>query len=187
MRTSAAGYEARQWLTAPTGNPNSKSMESLRSGSGASPPGSGSCSGGASISRRPSFLTASSSDVRRIVTVPAIVDFNRGYNSLDEGDRAKKQDFLNLSVEKRRNIFAGNLGKSEADGDRRGRMQLSLPPPGSFLHVPDRKITILSPHTPNCTADFLQTCKAKPVNNRKSFVLPKLLLPNSESQVFYSG
>lgn len=105
-----------------------------------------------------------------------------------EESEKRKQDFLNLSVEKRRNIFAGNLslGKSEpGEHDTRGRMQLSLPPPGSHLHVPDRRITILSPHTPNYTPDLLQFNQTKS-NNRKSFILPKLLLPNSESQLFYT-
>lgn len=107
-------------------------------------------------------------------------------NPPKESER-RKQDFLALSVEKRRHIFAGNLGKSEgaANSELRGRMQLSLPPQGAAtLQVPDRRITIMSPHTPNYTPDLLQFNQGK--HRNKSFVLPKLLLPNSESHFFYS-
>lgn len=112
----------------------------------------------------------------------------RPLKELEKRNEKRKQDFLNLSIEKRRNIFAGNLaqGKSETgENDLRGRMQLLLQPSGSCLHVPERRLTILSPHTTNCTSDALQFSQAKD-SNRKSFVLPKLLLPTSESQHFYS-
>ncbi|KAK6634775.1 hypothetical protein RUM44_000022 [Polyplax serrata] len=177
-----------QWLSAPGGNTTSKSMDSLRSLpllSSPSPPTG-------PPTRRPSFLVSSNADARR-VSYAYSYDSCKTYTSFDELEKRnekRKQDFLNLTIEKRRNIFAGNLtlGKSAESWEIEptGRMHLSLQPSGSVLHVPDRRLTILSPHTSNCTPDLLQFGERTRESARNTLLLPKLMLPKSESQVFHS-
>jgi cAMP-specific phosphodiesterase 4 len=93
------------------------------------------------------------------------------------------------AAERRRGLYAGVINP----GERRITVpqHLSLPPPtGTHLSLAtpggDRKLTILSPHGP-LTPDLLQfsssvtTLKTK---RKKAMVLPRLILPRSDSDVF---
>ncbi|XP_041976179.1 uncharacterized protein LOC121730981 [Aricia agestis] len=108
---------------------------------------------------RSSFLTASERDVRESRGPPA----RRALSGEDMGN-----------AEKRRGLFAGS--------ERRALQQLSLPPP-------ERRLTILSPHSPLATAE-LQWPSPPGIRGRrkKGMVLPKLILPRSDSdgsEVFF--
>lgn len=118
-----------------------------------------------------SFLTSSTRDVRRIVTVES-----------KSSDNLHREESLNAEV--RRGLFA-NTGL-----ERKIPQNLSLPPPSNVFSLTspggsDRKITILSPHSPLQTTEFQfsQTLKAR---RKKAIVLPRLVLPRSESDVFFS-
>lgn len=118
-----------------------------------------------------SFLTSSSRDVRRIVTVES-----------KSSDNLHREESLNAEV--RRGLFA-NTGL-----ERKIPQNLSLPPPSNVFSLTspggsDRKITILSPHSPLQTTEFQfsQTLKTR---RKKAIVLPRLVLPRSESDVFFS-
>lgn len=107
-----------------------------------------------------------------------------------KNDDKTRQDFLHMSIEKRRHLFARNLALGKFDvkdggGESRGKTQMTYhnttmttSSSGSFQNPPDRRLTILSPHSANCTPDLLQFGQFKETN-RKSLTLPKLLLPNT--------
>ena len=125
----------------------------------------------ASKSHYRSFLTSSTRDVRRIVTVES-----------KSSDNLHREESLNAEV--RRGLFA-NTGL-----ERKIPQNLSLPPPSNVFSLTspggsDRKITILSPHSPLQTTEFQfsQTLKTR---RKKAIVLPRLVLPRSESDVFFS-
>ncbi|KAM3962833.1 uncharacterized protein ACR2FA_002930 [Aphomia sociella] len=136
-----------------------RSMESLRPCKDTSPARpASSCT---SIrTHRSSFLTASERDVRETRGAPA----RRALSGEDMGN----------SAEKRRGLFAST--------ERRALQQLSLPPP-------ERRLTILSPHSPMAITE-LQWPVPSGIRGRrkKGMVLPKLILPRSDSDgsdVFY--
>lgn len=140
---------------------DSKSMESLSSSSETHV--------SSSRSHYRSFLTSSTRDVRRIVTVES-----------KSSDNLHREESMNAEV--RRGLFA-NTGL-----ERKIPQHLSLPPPTSMFSLTspggsDRKITILSPHSPLQTSEFqfVQTLKNR---RKKAIVLPRLVLPRSESEVF---
>lgn len=108
---------------------------------------------------RSSFLTASERDVREARGLPA----RRALSGEDMGN-----------AEKRRGLFAST--------ERRALQQLSLPPP-------ERRLTILSPHSPMAITE-LQWPSPSGIRGRrkKGMVLPKLILPRSDSdgsEVFF--
>ncbi|XP_034824342.1 3',5'-cyclic-AMP phosphodiesterase isoform X1 [Maniola hyperantus] len=110
---------------------------------------------------RSSFLTASDRDVRETRGAPA--------------RRALSGEDMGSSAEKRRGLFAT---------DRRALQQLSLPPP-------ERRLTILSPHSPMAPSE-LQWPVPSGIRGRrkKGMVLPKLILPRSDSdgsEVFFES
>ncbi|XP_045764655.1 cAMP-specific 3',5'-cyclic phosphodiesterase isoform X2 [Maniola jurtina] len=110
---------------------------------------------------RSSFLTASDRDVRETRGAPA--------------RRALSGEDMGSSAEKRRGLFAT---------DRRALQQLSLPPP-------ERRLTILSPHSPMAPTE-LQWPVPSGIRGRrkKGMVLPKLILPRSDSdgsEVFFES
>lgn len=118
-----------------------------------------------------SFLTSSARDVRRVVTVES-----------KSSENLHREESMNAEV--RRGLFA-NTGL-----ERKIPQHLSLPPPTSVFSLTspggsDRKITILSPHSPVQTSEFQfaasQTLKSR---RKKAIVLPRLVLPRSESEVF---
>ena len=117
-----------------------------------------------------SFLTSSSKDVRRIVTVES-----------RSSDNLHREESLNAEV--RRGLFA-NTGL-----ERKIPQHLSLPPPSSVFSLTspggsDRKITILSPHSPIQSSEFQFSAQTLKSRRKKAIVLPRLVLPRSESEVF---
>ncbi|XP_014469781.1 PREDICTED: cAMP-specific 3',5'-cyclic phosphodiesterase, isoform F isoform X2 [Dinoponera quadriceps] len=142
---------------------DSKSMESLSSSSETH------VASGRSHYR--SFLTSSARDVRRIATQV----------ESKSSENLHREESLN--AEMRRGLFA-NTGL-----ERKIPQHLSLPPPSNVFSLTspggsDRKITILSPHSPLQSSEFQfaqQTLKSR---RKKAIVLPRLVLPRSESEVF---
>lgn len=117
-----------------------------------------------------SFLTSSTRDVRRVVTVES-----RSSESLH------REESLNAEV--RRGLFA-NMGL-----ERKIPQHLSLPPPSSVFSLTspggsDRRITILSPHSPIQSSEFQFSTQTVKTRRKKAIVLPRLVLPRSESEVF---
>ncbi|KAJ8920197.1 hypothetical protein NQ315_011858 [Exocentrus adspersus] len=153
-----------QFLTAGHRSETTKSMESLRT------------------SPR-SFLTSSERDMRRMYS---------------ETTEAKSLESIEREIKLKRHAVSGEgaLGSDEAiSAERRrvlwsGKMRipqhLSLPPPAGYLNLSpgDRKLTILSPHSPHKMPEFLHmsaaTLKAR---RKKATVLPKLILPRSDSDI----
>ncbi|XP_032510762.1 cAMP-specific 3',5'-cyclic phosphodiesterase isoform X2 [Danaus plexippus] len=129
-----------------------RSMESLRPRKDSSPARPSSSCTSVRV-HRSSFLTASERDVREARGAPA----RRALSGEDMGN----------SAEKKRGLFAST--------DRRALQQLSLPPP-------DRRLTILSPHSPMAITE-LQWPIPSGIRGRrkKGMVLPKLILPRSDS------
>lgn len=104
---------------------------------------------------RSSFLTASDRDVREMRGLPA--------------RRTLSGEDMGVSAEKKRGLFAST--------DRRGLQQLSLPPP-------ERRLTILSPHSPMAVMELqwpVPTGAGIRGRRKKGMVLPKLILPRSDS------
>lgn len=129
-----------------------RSMESLRPSKDGSPARPAS-SCTTIRTHRSSFLTASERDVREARGTPA--------------RRALSGEDMGASAEKRRGLFAST--------ERRALQQLSLPPP-------ERRLTILSPHSPMAITE-LQWPSPSGIRGRrkKGMVLPKLILPRSDS------
>ncbi|KAJ9597909.1 hypothetical protein L9F63_011235, partial [Diploptera punctata] len=197
VETSAVGREGRQWLTASSGTYRSetaKSMESLRSNSTAS----ASSDTKVHHTHRQSFLTSSERDMRRVVASSVEA---RSLENLEKEIRLMgkrkavsgeelivgAEDNSMTTAERRRGLYAGVI----TQGERRTNVpsHLSLPPPGAYLSLAtpgaDRKLTILSPHSPH-QPDLLQfsTLATLKTRRKKAIVLPKLILPRSESDVF---
>ncbi|KAK2583587.1 hypothetical protein KPH14_009530 [Odynerus spinipes] len=118
-----------------------------------------------------SFITSSSKDVRRIVTQV----------ESKSSDNLHREESLNAEV--RRGLFA-NTGL-----ERKIPQHLSLPPPSNVFSLTspggsDRKITILSPHSPIHSTEFQFAAQTLKSRRKKAIVLPRLVLPRSESEVF---
>lgn len=142
---------------------DSKSMESLSSSSEAHV--------GSSRSHYRSFLTTSTKDVRKIMTV----------ESKSSENLLHREESLNAEV--RRGLFA-NTGL-----ERKIPQHLSLPPPTNVFSLTspggsDRRIMILSPHSPLQTSEFQFAAQTLKSRRKKAIVLPRLVLPRSESEVF---
>lgn len=132
---------------------SARSMESLRPSKDSSP--SRPVSSCTSVrAHRSSFLTASERDVREARGAPA--------------RRALSGEDMGASAEKRRGLFAGS--------ERRMLQQLSLPPP-------ERRLTILSPHSPMANMEPQWPSPSPGIRGRrkKGMVLPKLILPRADS------
>jgi cAMP-specific phosphodiesterase 4 len=93
------------------------------------------------------------------------------------------------TAEVRRGLYAGVINP----GERRITVpqHLSLPPPsGGYLSVAtpgtDRRLTILSPHSPHQPdiVQFSSSITTLKTRRKKAIVLPRLVLPRSESDVF---
>ncbi|XP_076300625.1 phosphodiesterase dunce isoform X5 [Lasioglossum baleicum] len=118
-----------------------------------------------------SFLTSSSKDVRKIITTES-----------KSSDNLHREESLNAEV--RRGLFA-NMGL-----DRKLPQHLSLPPPSNVFSLTspggsDRKITILSPHSPVQSSEFQFGVTMLRTRRKKAYVLPRLVLNRSDSEVFY--
>ncbi|KAE8748937.1 hypothetical protein FOCC_FOCC004342 [Frankliniella occidentalis] len=173
---SPAGREGRQWLTADSAvsgaGASSRSMESLRTAS--------------STSRR-AYQVASERDLRRVVAssveARSLESLERQLRRAVSGDvlpAPGSEESALTAAERRRGLFA-------AVGERRTTVpqHLSLPPP-SFLSPGDRRLTILSPHSPevlhlsssSSSSVFMSSLKTR---RKQAVVLPRLVLPRSES------
>lgn len=133
-----------------------------------------------------SFLTSSHQDMRRIFSESTEA---KSLESIEREIKLKRHavsgdgasimtcsdDFI--SAERRRVLWSGKM---------RIPQHLSLPPPAGYLSLSpgDRKLTILSPHSPHKMPDLLHyssaTLKAR---RKKATVLPKLVLPRSDSEI----
>lgn len=163
----------RQYLTADVRTETTKSMESLK----------GSCGGS-----RTFLSTSSERDVRRMV---ASDGETKSLECLESREMKLKRHAVSgdgailmggvmsdeaISAEKRRGLWSGKV---------RVPQHLSLPPPAGYLSLSpgDRKLTILSPHSPHRTPEMLyysqQTLKTR---RKKAMVLPRLVLPRSDSE-----
>lgn len=144
---------------------------------------------------RGSFLTSSERDMRKVLTTHSE---NRSFDSYDRDIRLKRralsgeemggsmsrEETVQITAEKRRGLFAGV--------ERRSTPQhLSLPPSGGpFFGMgssqdSSRKLMILSPHSPLTTPDllnFTQPSLGIKGRRKKGMVLPKLILPRSDSE-----
>ncbi|XP_054009419.1 cAMP-specific 3',5'-cyclic phosphodiesterase isoform X4 [Hylaeus anthracinus] len=114
-----------------------------------------------------SFLTSSTKDVRRIVTVES-----------RSSDNLHREESLNAEV--RRGLFA-NTGL-----ERKIPQHLSLPPPTNVFSLTspggsDRKITILSPHSPLQSTEFQFACQTLKTRRKKAIVLPSFDVENGAS------
>jgi cAMP-specific phosphodiesterase 4 len=200
VETSAVGREGRQWLTA-TGSSSyrsdtAKSMESLRSNSTVST----SAGTTAHHSHRQSFLTSSERDMRRVVAssveAKSLENLEKemrlmGKRKIVSGEESvtSVEEAGMTAAERRRGLYAGVINP----GERRITVpqHLSLPPPtGTFLSLAtpgaDRKLTILSPHSPHPpeVLHFTSSVTTLKTKRKKAMVLPRLILPRSESDVF---
>ncbi|XP_034184909.2 phosphodiesterase dunce isoform X3 [Osmia lignaria lignaria] len=138
---------------------DSKSMESLSLSSEAHVT--------SSKSQYKSFLTASTKDVRRIVSVES-----------KSSENLQREESLNAEV--RRGLFA-NTGL-----ERKIPQHLSLPPPSSVFSLTspggsDRKITILSPHSPIQSMEFQFSTQTLKTRRKKAIVLPSFDVENGAS------
>ncbi|XP_076236530.1 phosphodiesterase dunce isoform X4 [Calliopsis andreniformis] len=138
---------------------DSKSLESLSLSSEAHV--------ASSKSQYRSFLTSSTKDVRRIVTVES-----------RSSENLLREESLNAEV--RRGLFA-NTGL-----ERKIPQHLSLPPPSNVFSLTspggsDRKITILSPHSPIQSSEFQFSSQTLKTRRKKAIVLPSFDVENGAS------
>lgn len=151
------GKSSGQFLSAGTRVETARSMESLRT-------------------HHRSFLASSDRDVRRSTeSLEREAKLKRRAVSGEEMSLGIEET---ITAERRRGLFAGSVPQ-----------HLSLPPPATYLSLSpgDRRLTILSPHSPHHSQDMLHYSSSfaaiKLRKNRKSIVLPKLVLPRSDSEI----
>lgn len=161
------GHKGQYLTAAGPVSETAKSMESLR----ASPR---------------SFLTSSERDMRRIFSestetkslesIEREIKLKRHAVSGEGTSIITSSDDL-ISAERRRVLWSGKM---------RIPQHLSLPPPAGYLSLSpgDRKLTILSPHSPHKVPETLHyssiTLKSR---RKKATILPRLVLPRSDSEI----
>ncbi|KAK9739068.1 hypothetical protein QE152_g9336 [Popillia japonica] len=157
-----------QFLSAGIRTEGAKSMESLRT--------------------TRTFLSTSERDMRRIdsegietkslESLEREVKLKRHAVSGEGGSLALGMSEETISAEKRRGLWSGRV---------RVPQHLSLPPPAGYLNLSpgDRKLTILSPHSPMKGSDYMHmsTSSTLKIKRKKGFVLPRLVLPRSDSDI----
>lgn len=123
-----------------------------------------------------SFLASSDRDVRRSTeNLEREAKLKRRAVSGEEMSLGIEET---ITAERRRGLFAGSVPQ-----------HLSLPPPATYLSLSpgDRRLTILSPHSPHHSQEMLHYSSSfsaiKMRKNKKSIVLPKLVLPRSDSEI----
>lgn len=83
-----------------------------------------------------------------------------------------------ISAEKRRGLWSGRMKVPQ---------HLSLPPPTGYLSLSpgDRRLTILSPHSPHRSGHdlFHMSQITLKTRRKKAMILPKLVLPRSDSEI----
>lgn len=150
--------KSSQYLTTGARVEQARSMESLRT------------------SHHRSFLATSDRDVRRSTeSLEREAKLKRRAVSGEEMSLGIEEA---ITAERRRGLFAGSVPQ-----------HLSLPPPANYLSLSpgDRRLTILSPHSPHHSQEMLHYSSSfsavKMRKNKKSIVLPKLVLPRSDSEI----
>lgn len=154
------GGKSGQFLSAGGRVETARSMESLRT------------------AHHRSFLTSSSDrDVRR--STENLEREARLKRRAVSGEEMSLGIEETITAERRRGLFAGSVPQ-----------HLSLPPPANYLNLSpgDRRLTILSPHSPHHSQEMLHYSSSsfstfKMRKNKKSIVLPKLILPRSDSEI----
>ncbi|XP_044272038.1 cAMP-specific 3',5'-cyclic phosphodiesterase isoform X3 [Tribolium madens] len=161
-----------QFLSAGIRTETAKSMESLRTSSR-------------------SFLSTSERDMRRVfsesVETKSLDSLERemrlkrhavsGEGSMLTSSGSMLSSDETINAEKRRGLWSGKV---------RVPSHLSLPPPAGYLNLSpgDRKLTILSPHSPHRMPDLLHLSQATlKTRRKKAMVLPRLVLPRSDSDI----
>lgn len=123
-----------------------------------------------------SFLATSERDVRR--STESLERENKLKRRAVSGEEMSLGIEESITAERRRGLFAGNVPQ-----------HLSLPPPATYLSLSpgERRLTILSPHSPHHSQEMLHYTSSfstmKMRKNKKSIVLPKLVLPRSDSEI----
>lgn len=120
---------------------------------------------------------------------------------ISESVEAKSLESLEREIKLKRHAVSGDgsllIHSDEAisAAERRrclwsGRMKvpqhLSLPPPTSYLSLSpgDRRLTILSPHSPHRSQEHIYQSQATlKTRRKKAMILPRLVLPRSDSEV----
>lgn len=183
------GQTTPQYLSAATRVETAKSMESLRT------------SVNLNHQNRSSFLTTSERDMRRLISSNSVE--GRALETC-ERERLKRRALSGENVEvqsseftaeRRRGLFASSLVERRGPGIPQ---HLSLPPPGynnyQMLSPGDRRLTILSPHSPHHSAELLQYSQSSyttvKTRRKKQIILPRLVLQRScdsevSSDVFF--
>lgn len=139
------------------------------------------------------YLSTSERDMRRIFSESVET---KSLESLEREMRLKRHA---VSGEGQMLASSVDLSTSEAlsaaerrrglwSGRARVPQHLSLPPPAGYLSLSpgDRKLTILSPHSPHRMPDLLHLHMAQATlktRRKKAMVLPRLVLPRSDSEV----
>ncbi|KYB25287.1 cAMP-specific 3',5'-cyclic phosphodiesterase, isoforms N/G-like Protein [Tribolium castaneum] len=161
-----------QFLSAGIRTETAKSMESLRTSSR-------------------SFLSTSERDMRRVfsesVETKSLDSLERemrlkrhavsGEGSMLTSSGSMLSSDETINAEKRRGLWSGKV---------RVPSHLSLPPPAGYLNLSpgDRKLTILSPHSPHRMPDLMHLSQATlKTRRKKAMVLPRLVLPRSDSDI----
>ncbi|KAJ3642051.1 hypothetical protein Zmor_024869 [Zophobas morio] len=138
-----------------------------------------------------SFLSTSERDMRRVfsesVETKSLDSLERemrlkrhavsgeGSTLTSSGSMLSSDETIN--AEKRRGLWSGKM---------RAPSHLSLPPPAGYLNLSpgDRKLTILSPHSPHRMPDLMHLSQATlKTRRKKAMVLPRLVLPRSDSDI----
>lgn len=158
-----------QYLSATTKSETAKSLDSLRT-------------------TTRTYLSTSERDMRKVVSesvqTKSLESLERemrlkryavsGDSSLHSSASMTSEE--SISAEKRRGLWSGKV---------RVPQHLSLPPPAGYLNLSpgDRKLTILSPHSPLRGPDLLHLSQTTlKVRRKKAVVLPRLILPRSDSE-----
>lgn len=92
-----------------------------------------------------------------------------------EGSYLMHSDDAITAAERRRCLWSGKMKVPQ---------HLSLPPPTSYLSLSpgDRRLTILSPHSPHRSQElFYQSQATLKTRRKKAMILPRLVLPRSDS------
>lgn len=160
-----------QFLSAGRRTETAKSMESLRT-------------------HTRTYLSTSERDMRRIMSESVET---KSLESLERETRLKRHAVSGdgsmlmtsvmgsseetISAERRRGLWSGKV---------RVPQHLSLPPPAGYLSLSpgDRKLTILSPHSPLRAPDLIHLSQTTlKTRRKKAIVLPRLILPRSDSDI----
>ncbi|XP_076251651.1 3',5'-cyclic-AMP phosphodiesterase-like isoform X2 [Rhynchophorus ferrugineus] len=157
-----------QYLTTGRRTETARSMESLKTASR-------------------SFLSTSERDMRKVFSesteAKSLESFDREmilkrHAVSGEGATLSLSSSAEISAEKRRGLWSGKM---------RAPQHLSLPPPAGYLSLSpgERKLTILSPHSPHRAPEFMSLTQQATLKTRrkKATILPRLVLPRSDSEI----